>query len=66
MESPKQKNVSLEVKKAVYMKRNKEAYEILLGRDGRKEGRKDLENPLLGMFVDDKEERERRGVGLIH
>ena len=48
------------------MKRNKEAYEILLGRDGRKEGRKDLENPFLGMFVDDKEERERRGVGLIH
>ena len=48
------------------MKRNKEAYEILLGRDGCKEGRKDLENPLLGMFVDDKEERERRGVGLIH
>ena len=66
MESPKQKNVSLEVRKAVYMKRNKEAYEILLGRDGCKEGRKDLENPLLGMFVDDKEERERRGVGLIH
>lgn len=66
MESPKQKNVSLEVRKAVYMKRNKEAYEILLGRDGRKEGWKDLENPFLGMFVDDKEERERRGVGLIH
>ena len=66
MESPKQKNVSLEVRKAVYMKRNKEAYDILLGRDGRKKGRKDLENPLLGVFVDDKEERERRGVGLIH
>ena len=65
MESPKLKKVSLEVRKAFYIIDIERQYEILLGGDGLEEGRKDLENPLLGMLVDDEEEREGRGVRLI-
>ena len=65
MESPKLKNVSLEVRNAFYVGRGEGTYEILLGGDGLEERREDLENPRLGMLGDDKEEGEGRRVGLV-
>ena len=66
MESPKLKKVSLEVRNAFYVKESEQRYDVLLSGDGLEEGRKHLEDPILGMLVDDKEKRERGGVGLIH
>ena len=65
MEFPKLKKVSLEERSAFYVRKDEKGDEVFLGGDGLEERRKDLEDPLLGMLVDDKEEREWRRVCLI-